>query len=327
MTTVQDLDGKYRLGRVLREGDRALIVAATHLALREPVIVKVLHADERDPRFAAKLRRAARQSAAIRSAHVVRYLDVGHLTDQRPYVVMERLAGETLAERLVSRGPLPLDQAVDVMLQTCEALACAHVRGIVHRDLRTSNLFCTQQPDDRIMIKVLNFGTSRAVDGAGTQEDQGMTVTALAIDAPDYKAPEQIVARSKIDTRTDCWALGVILYEMLAGVHPFASPSSQETVRRILSAELTPSARIPAEVWRVVTGCISLRREDRWDSVAKIADALAHAARPETASYPSRIRQILETPITDAAAEDDVDEQAAASVSQMLELQHKTIVS
>lgn len=306
--TPQDVDGKYRLGRVLQQGDRALIVAATHLALREPVVVKVLNADERDPRYAARLKRAARQSASLRSAHVVRYLDVGHLADQRPYVVMERLSGETVAERIAKGGPLSVRQVVDVVLQTCEALACAHVRGIIHRDLRTSNIFCTEQPGDRIMIKVLNFGTSRAVDSSGAQEDQGMTVSALVVDDPEYKAPEQLVPRSKTDVRTDTWALGAMMYEMLTGTRAFAAPSTQETIRRILSAELSPSPAIPPELWTVIRSCISLRREDRCESVATIAEAIAHLADPSMSGYPARIRQILETPVADEPQGTDADD-------------------
>ena len=323
MTNAQLLDHKYRLGKVLQQGERAVIVAATHLELREPVVIKVLDAEQRDPRFAARLRREARHSSVIRSEHVVRYLDVGHLTDGRPYVVMERLTGETLAERLASRGPLPATEAIDAVLQICEALAAAHVRGIVHRDLRTSNLFCTQQPDGRMALKVLNFGTARAIDAAGTQEDQGLTVAVLALNAPDYKAPEQIVARRDLDGRVDIWALGVVMYELLTGRRPFAGASPEETVRRILGAQIAPAPELPADLVSVIQGCLRGRPEERWASVAELADALAERAGPNTMAYPKRVRGILETPPAAEPEDEDEDEEvsfAPTMVRDMLAL-------
>jgi serine/threonine-protein kinase len=289
------LDHKYKLGRLLHKGERAIIVEARHLELREPVAIKVLDTEHRDPRFAARLRREARQSAAIKSDHVVRYLDIGHLTDGRPYVVMERLVGNTVADR-IAHGPLSVPDAVDVMLQACEAVACAHVRGVLHRSLQSSNLFCVEQPDNSIFVKVLNFGTARAIDPQGQQEDHGLTVAGFGLDAPDYRAPEQIVGRRDLDGRVDIWALGVILYEMLAGTRPFMGASAQEVVRRVLVADIAPSPQIPLPLMNIIDGCLKGRVEERWANVADLADALAPFAGPTTQRYAARIRQILSAP-------------------------------
>ncbi len=307
----QVLDQKYKLGRVLHKGDRAVIVEATHVELREPVAIKVLDAQQRDPRFAARLRREARQSAAIRSEHVVRYLDIGHLTDGRPYVVMERLVGASLAERISNGGALPLTDAIDVMLQTCEAVAAAHARGLIHRALRTSNIFCVDQPDHSVLIKVLNFGTARAVDAKGLQEDHGLTVAGLDLEAPDYRAPEQIVGRRDLDGRADIWSLGVILYEMVSGTRPFTGASPQEIVRRVLVADIAPAPRMPQPIWAIIERCLKTRTEERWATVADLADALAPYAGPTSLRYPTRIRQILATapPPDTTSDEDDVDAQ------------------
>ncbi len=304
------LDRKYRLGRVLQTGERALIVEGTHLELRERVAIKILQKEQTDPRYAAQLRREARQAAAIHSDHVVRYLDIGHLGDGRPYVVMERLVGEPLSAR-VARGKLSAIEAVDVVLETCDALAAAHSRKILHRDLRTSNLFCVERPDKSFTVKVLNFGNARAPKADGEKEDEGLTVTALALDAPDYKAPEQIGARRDLDARVDIWSLGVIFYELLTGWHPFTAASMQETLARVLSANVQPVNEIPQDLWPIVQRCLRLRREERFSDVAELAESLTRFASPRTLGYPQRIRQTLEHP---PAAEHEEEAENAPTV-------------
>lgn len=289
------LDGKYKLGGVLSQSDRAVVLDAIHVDLRERVAVKILQREHSDPRFAARLRREARQATQIKSEHVVRYLDIGHLADGRPYVVMERLIGEPLSAR-IARAPLSLTEAVDTLLETCEALASAHVRGIVHRDLRTSNLFRVERPDQTCTIKVLNFGTGRTVDPrGGGQEDEGLTVAALALDAPDYKAPEQISARRDLDARVDIWSLGVVFYEILTGRHPFKGDTLQDTLKRLLAADPPRAPEIPRLAWDAIARCLKVSRDGRWADVADLADALAPLAARTTARYPTRVRQILET--------------------------------
>ena len=308
------LGGKYRLGGVISTGEHALVVDAVHVELRERVAVKILQQTQSDPRLAARLRREARQATKIRSAHVVRYLDVGHLTDGRPYVVMERLSGETLADR-IARAPLAMTQAIDVVLETCEALASAHARGIVHRDLRPSNLFCVKGPGDSFTIKVLNFGTARGADPLRGEEDEGLTVAALALDAPDYKAPEQIGAKRDLDGRVDIWSLGVVFYEMLTGRHPFTAPTLAETLRRILAADADRSTEIIPLAWDVIARCLRPNREERWPDVARLAEAIGPLAGPATASYAERIQHILsEPPSADADESDESIEDIAPTL-------------
>jgi serine/threonine-protein kinase len=312
------LDGKYRLGRVIHEGERALVLECTHVELRERFAVKILQRTHADPRLAARLRREARQAALIKSPHAVRYVDIGALADGRPYVVMELLVGETLAQRIAT-VTLTQPIAADVVLETCDALACAHVRGIVHRDLRPTHLYCVSEPSRPFSVKVLNFGTGRATDPvSGTKEDEGLTVGALALDAPDYKSPEQIAGKRDLDGRVDVWALGVILYQMLTARHPFAGATMQETLQRVLTGTTAPAPELSREAAAIVQRCLRVRSDERWANVAELAAAVGPLASPTMSRYTLAVAQILATPPPASAESDEETAEAPTVVREVL---------
>src|SRR5512133_373377 len=158
--------GKYRIERILSEGGMGCVVAARHTDLDELVAIKLLLPwavgnSEAVARFAQE----ARTSVKIRSEHVVRTLDVGTLDNGTPFMVMEYLDGSDLSAVLRERGSLPVEQAIDFILQASEAIAEAHRMGIVHRDLKPANLFCIRQPGGMLLIKVLDFGISKVTNG------------------------------------------------------------------------------------------------------------------------------------------------------------------
>jgi serine/threonine protein kinase len=158
------LAGKYRVERVIGQGGMAVVVAAKHLQLRETVAVKLLHPHVlANPRSAERFLREARVTMRLRGEHVARVYDVGALEDRTPFVVMERLEGADLGALLRDRGRLAVRQAVDYVLQACEALAEAHAHGVVHRDLKPANLFLTTRIDGSPCVKVLDFGISKTV--------------------------------------------------------------------------------------------------------------------------------------------------------------------
>src|SRR4051812_28659530 len=166
------LAGKYRVERVLGVGGMGVVVAATHLQLDERVAIKflvpdALSSDEAVARFA----REARAAVKIKSEHVARVIDVGTLDNGAPYMVMEYLEGGDLSRVLQAQGPLPVEDAVEYVLQACEAIAHAHVLGIVHRDLKPANLFLIRRPDGTNAIKVLDFGISKVMPGKGSSSD------------------------------------------------------------------------------------------------------------------------------------------------------------
>jgi serine/threonine protein kinase len=164
------LAGKYRVERVLGAGGMGIVLAAEHLQLRQPVAIKLLLPSvSADPDTIARFAREAQAAARIQSEHVARVIDVAALEDGSPYMVMEFLEGKDLGKVLSERGPLPLEEAVGYLLQSCEGVAEAHAAGIVHRDLKPSNLFVCQRPGGRITIKVLDFGISKAQPLASAQ--------------------------------------------------------------------------------------------------------------------------------------------------------------
>src|SRR3954470_13666053 len=205
------LAGKYRVERVLGVGGMGVVVAATHLQLDERVAIKflvpdALSSDEAVARFA----REARAAVKIKSEHVARVIDVGTLDNGAPYMVMEYLEGGDLSRVLQAQGPLPVEDAVEYVLQACEAIAHAHVLGIVHRDLKPANLFLTKRNDGSQSVKVLDFGISKVLSGnsGASSSDAAMTRTRAVMGSPLYMSPEQMTSTRDVDGRTDIWALG-----------------------------------------------------------------------------------------------------------------------
>src|SRR6266851_4099597 len=173
------LAGKYRVERVLGAGGMGIVVAAHHLQLDERVAIKfllpeMLSHQETVERFS----REARAAVKIKSEQVTRVIDVGTLDNGAPYMVMEYLDGSDLAALLQQSGALPIEQAVEFVLQACEAIADAHGLGIVHRDLKPANLFCIRRSDGLLSIKVLDFGISKVTGMSASGPDMGMTKTA-----------------------------------------------------------------------------------------------------------------------------------------------------
>src|SRR6187431_451345 len=160
------LAGKYRVEGVLGSGGMGMVVAAHHLQLDERVAIKVLLPQMLENSEAtARFSREARAAVKIKSEYVARVIDVGSLESGHPYMVMEYLEGEDLADML-SRGPLPREQAVELVLQACEALCEAHALGIIHRDIKPANFYCVRRTDGLLAMKLLDFGISRATGGA-----------------------------------------------------------------------------------------------------------------------------------------------------------------
>jgi serine/threonine-protein kinase len=271
------LAGKYRVERVLGVGGMGVVVAAHHIHLDETVALKFLLAEALDnPEAVARFVREARAAVKIKSEHVARVSDVGELDDGTPYMVMEYLAGSDLSEWLRQHGPMPVEVAVDFVLQACEAIVDAHVLGIVHRDLKPANLFCVRRNDGQLSIKVLDFGISKIVTAGIHGPD--MTSTAAVVGSPMYMSPEQLQSSKGVDLRTDIWSLGVILFELLTGRLPFEAPGVTELIIKIAIADAPPirSVRhdVPAGLEQAIARCFEKDRERRFASIGELAIAL-----------------------------------------------------
>jgi eukaryotic-like serine/threonine-protein kinase len=290
------LAGKYRVDRVLGTGGMGVVVAARHMKLDERVAIKFLHPDALENAEAvARFDREARAAVKIKSEHVARVLDVGTLDNGAPYMIMEYLDGEDLSQWLQARGPFAVDQVIEFVLQACEAIAEAHGLGIVHRDLKPSNLFCVRRADGLLSIKVLDFGISKLTGGASGGMD--MTRTGAVMGSPLYMSPEQMKSARSVDARTDIWAIGVILYELLTGRAPFQGDTFPEVCMNV-STQRTPSVRrvrndLPVGLEIAIGRCLEKERERRFANVAELAFALAPFAPKRARSSVDRISRVI----------------------------------
>ena len=301
------LAGKYRVEKILGSGGMGVVVAAHHVHLDQRVALKFLLPEAlNNPEAVARFAREGRAAVKIKSEHIARVIDVGVLENGAPYIVMEYLEGGDLAAWLRQRGPLPMEQAVEFILQACEALADAHGLGIVHRDLKPANLFCVRRSDGLLSIKVLDFGISKVTGSAATGSDMGMTKTSVMMGSPLYMSPEQMRSSRDVDARTDIWALGIILFELLVGHPPFYADSIPELYVKVLTTSagsiLQKRPDLPAGLDAAIARCLGKSPADRYLNVAELANALAEFAPKRARATIERISRVIQNAGLSASA-------------------------
>ena len=272
------LAGKYRVERVLGQGGMGVVIAAQHLTLRQTVAVKLLLPEAMERADAVeRFLREGRAARSITSEHIARVHDVGTLDSGRPFMVMEYLVGSDLGDILKERGRLPISEAVDYILQACEAIAEAHMLGIVHRDLKPANIFVTRRVDGTPLVKVLDFGLSK-ITKTDTLEPS-LTSANTVMGSPYYMSPEQVRSLKSIDARADIWALGVILYQLVSDARPFQEESLGALFVQIGAEPPVPIRDhvpdIPDELEAVIYRCLEKAPANRFQTVAELARALA----------------------------------------------------
>jgi serine/threonine-protein kinase len=287
--------GKYRVERVLGQGGMGVVVAAHHILLDEKVALKFLLPEAMEVADAvARFEREARAAVKIKSEHVARVTDVGRLETGSPYIVMEYLEGVDLATWRVEHQVLQLAEAVDLILQACEAIAEAHALGIVHRDLKPANLFLARRPSGPPIVKVLDFGISKSTLAAAQSH---LTHTTALLGTPHYMSPEQMQSARTVDVRSDIWALGVIVYELLGGRLPFEGETLTELIAAVLTRETEPlrshRADLPPAVEDVVSRCLAKNPAARYANIGQLAIALAPFGSARSAVSVERILHVL----------------------------------
>jgi serine/threonine-protein kinase len=297
--------GNYRAVSLLGEGGMGAVYMAEHPDIGRKVAIKVLRAEfSRDPQLLQRFLNEARAANAIRHPNIIEILDSGTTEEGMPYLVMELLEGQSLNSRIRNAGRLSLKDSLEFAYQTASAVGAAHRKGIVHRDLKPDNIFVVPSMTEpgRELIKVLDFGIAKLLTpGKG---ESVKTRTGMLMGTPVYMSPEQCLGTKDVDSRSDVYALGLILFEMLCGKPPFFSEGFGELVNLHLNAppplphSIVPD--LPGPVEGVVLKALAKKPEERYSTMAELQAALKAAAGPTLilrgSSSPDLVRDTLAGP-------------------------------
>ncbi|MBW2523814.1 MAG: serine/threonine protein kinase, partial [Deltaproteobacteria bacterium] len=280
-----------RLLRPLREGGMGLVWIAEHLTLKTQVAVKFVSEDllAAEPDLGTRFQNEASLAAQIKSEHVVHTYDQGVMEDGTPYIVMELLEGSTLTDWVELMGALDLTSVVLLVTQLGKALQRAHRKGIIHRDIKSDNIFLvdTEESEDVLFAKILDFGIAKHTKLP--ELDMG-TKPGTIVGTPEFMSPEQMLAEGPVDERSDLWALAIVAYYALTGHVPFEGKTLVKLCLAVLDGSFPPPSThvstIPPEVDRWFEEALAREPEDRFASVRDMAMALQQAAgqRPQSMS-------------------------------------------
>ncbi len=272
----QTVGGRYRIKGVLGEGGMGTVYDAEHLGLSRQVAIKVLSPAQAKKKVAVKrFQQEARAAGAIGHPNICEVYDLGLLDDGSPYLVMEKLVGQTLAERISKEGGLPFEDVVEVVSQVLSGLVAAHEKGIVHRDIKPENIFLARRVGCPPIIKLLDFGVSKMMPEFQTGDDAlDLTRTGMVMGTPYYMSPEQARGERNLDGRVDVYACGVVMYEALAGRRPFLAPNYNALLLAIINTtprsirELRPAT--PPTLEAIMKRAMERNRADRYASAKEM---------------------------------------------------------
>jgi serine/threonine-protein kinase len=290
--------GKYEVVRKLAEGGLGVVVLALHRDLNQRVAIKYMKPEAlATPALVTRFHREARLAASLQSEHVVRVFDVGRHRRAGPYMVMEYLEGSDLAS-VTTAGRIEIATAVDYVLQACDALAEAHSHGIVHRDLKPENLFLARRGTRGTIVKVVDFGLSKVTIPTGQSGAfPRLTEQGERFGTPMFMSPEQLACSADVDARSDIWALGVVLFELLTAELPFEGLTAATLAANIFSA--TPRALLPLRpdaspgLDAVIRRCLAKDPAGRYRDIEALATDLVPYGPPGAAERLDAIRRAL----------------------------------
>jgi serine/threonine protein kinase len=332
----QLIDGRYKIKQRLSAGGAGVVYRAQHARLDRPLAIKILSGGmEQDPETVARFEREARVTSRLNHANIVQITDFGLDDTFGLYLVMEFVPGITVRQMVNWNGPLELPSVLEIALQLCAGMADAHSNAIIHRDLKAHNLMVIERDNDTPLVKILDFGIAGLTDG-----DDGpdrLTRTGMLMGTPAYMAPEQAVGR-RPDHLADIYAVGVVMYEMLAGKVPLRGRSPLETLEKVTKERPKPFAEfcgrhdVPAELEQLVFECLAKNPANRPQSfkmvAARLEDILGDASSGEeqlggtTLSIDlNKIRAALEGggDIIDILPEPDAFDTSAAGLAKLAE--------
>jgi serine/threonine-protein kinase len=289
------IGGKYNVRAVLGEGGMGTVFEALNLAIGRQVAIKVLHATQLRKKDAVRrFHQEARAAGAIGHPNICEVYDLGTLDDGCPYLVMEKLVGETLADRIAREGGLPTDEVVDILTQVLSGLVAAHEKGIVHRDIKPENVFLTRRVGCPPVAKLVDFGVSKIIAAQRVDADDqemDLTRTGIVLGTPYYLAPEQARGDRNLDARVDLYASGVVLYEALTGRRPFTAANYNALLINILTRSPRPARELrpdlPEAFDQILQKAMAREPFDRYQSAVEFQNDLQRLGLAPRAS-PSR---------------------------------------
>jgi serine/threonine-protein kinase len=269
------IEGKYELIRLIGEGGMGEVYEGRHRVIGRRVAVKFLRGEyARDPQVALRFENEAKVAGGSEHENIASVHDVGALADGTRYSVMEFLDGEDVDKLVRREAPLSIARSAFIVIQACRALDAVHQRGIVHRDLKPANLFLARRTDNTDLVKVLDFGIAKLK----TTDGQSGTKTGTAIGTAHYMSPEQARGERAVDTRSDVYSLGVILYELLSGKKPYDGESLLQILHKVMTQPPIPLGSVrpglPDALHAVVRRAMAADVAERYATVAEFGDAL-----------------------------------------------------
>jgi eukaryotic-like serine/threonine-protein kinase len=298
----ETLGGKYLVRSALGKGGMGTVYEGVNIQIGRVVALKVLHAKQLKKQEAVKrFYQEARTAGAIGHPNICEVYDLGTLENGCPYLVMERLVGVTLADRIAKEKTLPIPDVLDALTQVLSGLVAAHAKGIIHRDIKPENVFLTMREGYPPVAKLLDFGVSKILPiSEGTRDsDLDLTRAGMVMGTPFYMSPEQARGDRDLDARLDIYGCGVLLYEALTGKRPFDAKSYNVLLWQILTKPAKPARElrpeIPSAIARVIEIAMSRNRDDRFISATAFIQALARARNEPFRSEPPRVPPPPET--------------------------------
>jgi len=280
----QLLGAKLRVVGLLGEGGMGAVYEVEHVFTHHRRALKLLHGEMAGlPHVVTRFLREASAAGRIGSPHIVETFDAGTLDSGQPYIVMELLRGQSLAQALERNSPYPVEPALAIVRQACEGLQAAHLAGIVHRDVKPDNLFLVE--GETPFVKLLDFGISK-FDPARTGS-LALTQEGSAMGTPFYMPPEQVRGERDLDASADVYALGIVLYECLTGRKPFTAETLPHLCLLIDRGEYQPPSQVraglPAAIDELVARAMARDKKDRYPSARAFGEALDELRDPRWA--------------------------------------------
>ena len=287
--------GRYLVTGPIGRGGMGTVFEGEHVELGRPIAVKVLSPEQAKKRNATqRFQVEARTAGAIGHPNICEVYDMGMLPDGCPYLVMERLSGNTLQAKLALEKCLAIPDAIDIMRGVLQGLAAAHEKNVVHRDIKPENIFLCTDPVPE--VKLVDFGVAKIYGDDGEDGELNLTRTGMVMGTPYYMSAEQARGQRNLDARVDVYAAGVVLYECLAGVRPYIAPNYNALLVKIIGqdAPMLSGFRpdISIELERVVAKAMARSRKQRYQSAEDFIDALNEVDRksmrmPASDPFPS----------------------------------------